>query len=183
MDAHDEYFPLMSLALDEEATPTELGRLHAHLRSCPSCTQAWEAWLALDHCLASAPMVAPSPDLAEKVMARVAQAARQGRKAGWLGWGLWAGAVSLAVMLIFWAGLVFLWFQGRLAEFGDVVVRWLAALGLLARGLAAAATGFGVPTLGSALAVLSGVTGVLGLAWLWLFVHCGCVGRTVVARY
>ncbi len=182
MDRHDEYLTLMSLALDDEIAPAELGRLHAHLRVCPACAQAWEAWSVLDRRLAAAPVIVPPSDLTAKVMARVRRAALAKQHKGWLGWGAWAGAISLVTGLIFWGAAALLWFGGQLAAVGDVLLGWLVALWLLVRGLAAALASIGAPTLAGLMAVLSCVTCLLGFLWLWLLTRRGRLGRVSIAR-
>lgn len=182
MYGHDEYLLLMSLALDEEAAPVELDRLHAHLRTCPACAQAWEAWSGLDRQLAAAPMIAPPPDLADRVMSRVRQAALAKQRRTWLGWGAWAGAISLVTGLIFWGALAFLWLGGQLIVVGDVLLSWLEAFWLLVRGLIAAVASIGVPALASALVTLSVVTCALGLLWLWLLARRDRFSRVTLVR-
>lgn len=185
MNGHDEYLLLMSVALDNEATPAELNRLHAHLRSCVPCAQAWEMWLGLDQRLASAPAIAPPADLADRVMARVRRSGAVKRRGGWFGWGAWAAALSLVTMLVFWGVLALLWLQGRaagLAEAADTVLSWLATAWLLMRGVAVAVEVVGAPILAAVVAALSVVTCTLGVMWLWLLARRGRFSRAVLAR-
>lgn len=185
MNGHDEYLLLMSVALDNEATSAELNRLHAHLRSCVPCTQAWEVWLGLDQRLASAPAIAPPADLTERVMARVRRSGVVKRREGWFGWGAWTAALSLVTMLFFWGVLALLWIQGRavgLAEAADTVLSWSATVWLLMRGVAVAVGAIGAPTLAAALVALSVITCALGVMWLWLLVRRGRFSRAVLTQ-
>ena len=89
MTAHTQYTELMSLILDGEATPGQQGMLRKHLLECPDCASVWTAWKAFDAGFKEAPMLAPSPDLALRVAARIEERSR------WRTWTHWLGASLL----------------------------------------------------------------------------------------
>lgn len=107
---HREYTQLMSLVLDGAASPEEAGRLREHLVSCPSCTETWERWRAVDWQLSAAPMMPVPRDLVRKVTARLEERRRRTAPVGWIGSGVllaWGLAICtlwlLAAAVIWWA--------------------------------------------------------------------------------
>jgi predicted anti-sigma-YlaC factor YlaD len=62
---------LMSLRLDNLATPDDLAELDAHLAGCAECRLAWSALQEVTHLFESAAWLEPPADFTERVMARV----------------------------------------------------------------------------------------------------------------
>lgn len=160
---HAEMYERMNLALDHALGKQEARELEQHLLECPSCGRAWEALSSVHQRLASAPQMAPPPDLGARVLRRAAaqERARQWRKKG-LGLGafvlgsaaaagltlalssltiltepgLWPDLLQLALLLIsLWStGLVLV--QTFARAFLGVTSSWqLLLLGSVALGL------------------------------------------------
>jgi predicted anti-sigma-YlaC factor YlaD len=108
---HTQYTEMMSLILDGEAAPGQQEVLCKHLLECPECATVWEAWQALDETFIEEPMLAPSPDLALRVSARIEERSRWRIRTRWLGASLlmaWLGIgalVSLFAVTAVWWGV------------------------------------------------------------------------------
>jgi predicted anti-sigma-YlaC factor YlaD len=100
----------MSLYLDDLLNPEEVRDLQAHLARCEDCRQMWEAMCWMSSQLKEEPAVAPAPDLAQRVTARILERETRRRRfyssIGVLfgSVGLWATA-GLALLLL----LVLVW--------------------------------------------------------------------------
>ena len=77
---HSDYTMLMSVALDDEATPDELQRLREHVRTCAACAGIWERWQVVDRRFDAAPLMTPAPNFADAVMARIEARSLQRRQ-------------------------------------------------------------------------------------------------------
>ena len=77
---HSDYTMLMSVALDDEATPDELQRLREHVRTCAACAGIWERWQVVDRRFDAAPLMTPAPNFADTVMARIEARSLQRRQ-------------------------------------------------------------------------------------------------------
>ena len=165
---HADYSLLMSVALDDEATPDELLRLREHMRVCSACADVWERWQAVDRRLDAAPFVTPALTFTANVMARIEAQSRK-RRARWLGSGLFAAwlvgsLLGLAVIgaLVYWGsqnpGQVSEVFFAALKGVGSATWILLAFLRLMG--------GVGAPTLAAGVGLLATLTCLLGMLWL-----------------
>jgi len=99
----------MSLYLDDLLNPDEVRDLQAHLARCEDCRQMWEAMCWISSQLKAEPAVAPAPDLAQRVKARIlARETRRRRFYSSIGVlfgsvGLWvAAALALLLLVLVW---------------------------------------------------------------------------------
>ncbi len=70
---------LMSLALEEEATPEERQELQAHLASCEACAAEWYALQAVESLLIATLPVEPPETLATDILQGVARCRQRAR--------------------------------------------------------------------------------------------------------
>jgi len=89
----DTYQEQMSLRLDGQLTPDEMGQLDAHVATCAVCRTSLDALRRVDRLLVSVPAVSPAPGFTSRFEARLA-ARRHRRRA-------WAGLLTLMVGTLF----------------------------------------------------------------------------------
>lgn len=168
---HTEYTFLMSLALDGEASVTEMAQLHGHLRNCATCADIWARWQAVDRRLAAASPALPTVDLAAQVTARVEAYELRRRRSRWLGSGFllsWIGVV-LGCAAIIAVGIGWAQTHPDLpAAVFSALKQLIGVVGWFLGGLEAFARSLGAPTLALGFGLLASVTCLLGMAWLWL---------------
>ena len=90
---------LMSARLDGEVDATEMSLLEEHLASCPACQVKWERLQALDHLLASAPLIDAPVRVRVHVMTQLERRDRA-RRAIIGGTTLSLGTVALALLVL-----------------------------------------------------------------------------------
>jgi anti-sigma factor RsiW len=167
---HSQYTELMSLILDDEASAEQTAEMHAHLATCQACAATWARWRAMDAHFRRAPMLAPSHDLADQVLARLKTRSQRRFWKGWLGVGIFlawiamAGAVVAALAGVIWWGISHPLQAGvTLSAATQLVSSFLWPV----RGAAAALTSAGLP-LGYGIAGYFGVTCALLALWVWV---------------
>ena len=69
----DDFFLLMSLALDEMLSEEEANRFHAYLAQEPALVLEWQSWQSMDGRLHSEPVVEPPADFMAKFNLRLAE--------------------------------------------------------------------------------------------------------------
>jgi predicted anti-sigma-YlaC factor YlaD len=168
---HADYTLLMSLVLDDEATPTEEGRLREHLRACGACAGVWTRWQAMDYRLAAVPFVAPPANLVDTVMAQVEARELRRRRARWLGSGLlvsWLAVALISLGII--ATLVVLGTRhpGEAKMVFSGALQFLTGMSWLLIGLVTFMRGLGAPAIAAGVGVWATLTCMLGMAWLWV---------------
>ncbi len=167
---HSEFTQIMSLALDDEAGPDEVRRLHAHLRACPACAAQWAQWQILDRRLAAAPTMAPPASLVGAVAQRIAAHDLRRRRTRWVGSGL-----VLTWLLVFVLGLAGVvgaasWVTGQPQQIATVLsalAHFLGGVTWLFHALAAFLSELGAPRLAAGGGVFVTFTCVLAVMWLW----------------
>jgi anti-sigma factor RsiW len=175
----------MSLALDHEANAAQMDALHAHLRGCAGCAAAWARWQALDARFRAAPMLAAPPQLAERVLARLATRRRRRFWRGWLGAGLFiawlavAGVILLALLGGAWWGLTHP-LHASLAL--SAAARLLSGVLWPVRSAGVMLTSAGVSPQAGVAAYL-GLTSLLCGVWVWLVIRRAPLSRTRVTSY
>ena len=169
---HAEYTMLMSVALDNEATPTEQQRLRDHLRTCAACAEVWERWQAVDRRLEAAPLMIPSPSFADTVMARIEAQALKPQRARWLDTRLvmvlLAAGLLLALVL---TGVLFYWGAQNPAQVSNIFFTALRGVGTTTwvfLGFLRLMSGVGAPTLAAGVGLLATLTCLLSMLWLWV---------------
>ncbi len=164
----------MMLALDGELPPEEWRMLESHLEACAPCRAQWERLQAVERVLQRAPLLAPPPGFAERVMARV------DRRRAWRRNVLGGLALAMGTAVVILLGLLpGLWTVPGVANFlaflvygGDILLGrlsgatrlFLDSLQLLLRALLSLALPLAFCNLVLALA--------LGILWLGIFRHC-----------
>lgn len=177
---HSEYTWLMSLVLDEEATPDEAASLREHLRTCSACAGTWQRWQEVDRRLAAAPMLSAPAGLAEMVVARVNEAAvvHQRRRR----FIMWFGLASVAALLS--SGLIALvavnWPIAAPAPLRAAISGLTGVGGWLIRAATELVATAGVPTVAATTGALLCLMCGLAVAWLWI-IHYGAA-RASYAR-
>jgi predicted anti-sigma-YlaC factor YlaD len=162
---------LMSVALDDEATPGELQRLREHVRTCAACAGIWERWQVVDRRFDAAPLVTPAPNFADAVMARIEARSLQRRQTRRFASGL--VALSLAVSLLGLAilgGLIY-WGAQNPAQVGGVffaALRGVGAATWIFLGFLRLMGGVGASTLAAWVGLLATLTCLLSMLWLWV---------------
>lgn len=68
---HEEIFTLMMESLDNELEENGQREMRAHLKSCSSCTQEWEAIQAIHQLFLEAPALSPAAGFAERTLSRL----------------------------------------------------------------------------------------------------------------
>jgi anti-sigma factor RsiW len=169
---HAEYTMLMSVALDDEATPAEQQHLRDHLRTCAECAGVWERWQAVDRRLDTAPLMMPSPGFADTVMARIETQALKPQRAHRLNAQLVVGllAVGLALALLL-TGLLLYWGAQNPAQVTNLFFAVLSGAGMatwIFLGFLRLMGGVGAPTLAAGVGLLATLTCVFSILWLWV---------------
>jgi anti-sigma factor RsiW len=168
---------LMSVALDDEATPEELQRLREHLRACSACAGVWEQWQAVDRRLDAAPLAAPEFAFADRVMARIEVQSARRRQARWLSSGVIAVCLAGLLLGLALIGALAYWGAQNPGQASGVMFAALKAVGSatwILLGVLRLMGGVGAPTLAAGIGLLATLTCLLGMLWLWL------VGRAQV---
>lgn len=128
MDHCEEYFELLSAALDGELSPEERDRLLAHLETCPSCRELGKELSVLQRALEKLPVPAPPPTLTGAILDRAAQldllppeteeppkaspAPRpRSRHSAPQPWGKWAAAAAMLAVVVLGGWGVRTWFS------------------------------------------------------------------------
>jgi anti-sigma factor RsiW len=167
---HTDYTMLMSLVLDEAASPDEEHRLLEHLRTCTACANIWERWQGVDRRLAAAPLVIPAVDLTDKVMASIAVRERDGR-ARRLSSGLVIGLLAASLMGLAAVSVLIFWgIQNPQQASGTffAVLKGVNAATWILLGLLRAIGYIGAPTLAAGVGLLATATCLLSMLWLWV---------------
>lgn len=112
---------LMSLRLDGELSPAEVGRLGVHLEGCAACRKTWAAMQRVSLLFVEAPLMSPPEDFTSRVMSRLAQ--RQARKAP-----VWG-----ALVLLLGAGALTLLAVAQLLGVAGILLETLRHAGLMPR--------------------------------------------------
>jgi anti-sigma factor RsiW len=182
---HAEYTMLMSVALDDEATPAEQQRLRDHLRTCAACAGVWERWQAVDRRLEAAPLMIPSPSFADTVMARIEAQALKPQRAHWLNARLVAILLAAGLVLaLALTGLLLYWGAQNPAEVSNVFFTALRVVGTATwvfLGFLRLMGGVGAPTLAAGVGLLATLTCLLSMLWLWVVGRGHAVGAGSVA--
>jgi predicted anti-sigma-YlaC factor YlaD len=171
---HSDYTMLMSVALDDEATPDELQRLREHVRTCAACAGIWERWQVVDRRFDAAPLMTPAPNFADAVVARIEARSLQRRQTRRYAAGL--VVLSLAVSLLglaILAGLLY-WGAENPAQVSGVFFAALRGVGTatwIFLGFLRLMGGVGAPTLAAWVGLLATVTCLLSMLWLWVVGH------------
>jgi anti-sigma factor RsiW len=169
---HAEYTMLMSVALDDEATPAEQQRLRDHLRTCTACAGVWERWQAVDRRLDAAPLMIPAPSFVGTVMARIEAQALEPKRARWLNSRL--VVIMLVAGLLFalaLTGLLLYWGAQNPAQVSNVFFAALRGAGTATwvfLGFLRLMGGVGAPTLAAGVGLLATLTCLLSMLWLWV---------------
>jgi hypothetical protein len=168
---HSDYTMLMSVALDDEATPEELQRLREHVRTCAGCAGTWERWQVVDRRFDAAPLMTPAPNFADAVMARIEARSLQRRQTRRYATGL--VALTLAVTLLGLAALggLLYWGAQNPAQVSGVffaVLRGVGTATWIFLGCLRLMGGVGAPTLAAWAGLLATVTCLLSMLWLWV---------------
>lgn len=176
---HSQYTELMSLALDHEANAEQLAALQAHLKGCLECAGVWARWQALDVRFRAAPMLAPPPRLAERVMARIETRTRRRSWGGWLGAGLffaWLAAACVVLLALLggvWWGVTHP-LQASMAL--SAGTRLLSSVLWPVRSAGVLLTSAGL-SLQAGVAAYLGLTCLLLAAWAWLVIRRAPLGQ------
>jgi anti-sigma factor RsiW len=168
---HSDYTMLMSVALDDEATPDELQRLREHVRTCAACAGIWERWQVVDRRFDAAPLMTAAPNFADAVMARIEARSLKRRQTRRYATGL--VALLLAVLLLGLAtigGLLY-WGAQNSAQVSGVFFAALRGVGTatwIFLGFLRLMGGVGAPTLAAWGGLLATLTCLLSMLWLWV---------------
>lgn len=161
----------MMLALDGELPPQEWRMLESHLEACAPCRAQWERLQVVEQVLQRAPLLAPPPGFAGRVMARVdRRRARRRTVLGGLALATGAAAVILLSLLpVLWTVPGVANFLAFLVHGGDILLGRLAgATHLFLDSLQLLLSALLSLTLPLALCHLILALG-LGVLWLGLF--------------
>ena len=168
---HADYTLLMSMALDDEATPAEMQRLKDHLRACAACANVWERWQVVDRRLEAAPLVSPSPTFTDNVMARIAAQSVHTHRRRSANWGVVVAslfgallALSAVIALVYWG----LQNQGQVSAVFFAALKGMGTATWLLLGLLRLMSGLGAPTLAVGVGLLATATCLLSMLWLWV---------------
>jgi anti-sigma factor RsiW len=168
---HSDYTLLMSLVLDEEATPDEEARLRQHLPSCEECARTWQQWQVLEARLGTAPAVMAPHTLLEGVMTRLEQRREQRRRQELIASGLllvWGGMIT-GLWLV--TGILMWWGGTHPAEAGHVLssgARALGSLMLLLSGVKVSLAACGGISLALGVVFLLGLAQASSMLWVWM---------------
>ncbi len=100
MSTNDTYTEKISLWLDNELSPTEVTELQAHLPTCATCRQTYNAMRRVDHLFRDAArvMVSPTAEFTQRFETRLAN--YQPNKP----WQIWVAVVALLLGSLFFFG-------------------------------------------------------------------------------
>lgn len=87
---HEEIFILMMEALDDEIEESGQLEMETHLRSCPSCSQEWEAIQGIHQLFLDTPALSPAAGFAERTLSLLPNQAYR----------LWMGSVVYGLLLV-----------------------------------------------------------------------------------
>lgn len=87
---HEEIFTLMMEALDDEIEESGQLEMQTHLRSCPSCSQEWEAIQAIHQLFLETPALSPAAGFVERTLGLLPNQAYR----------LWMGSVVYGLLLV-----------------------------------------------------------------------------------
>jgi predicted anti-sigma-YlaC factor YlaD len=159
---------MMSARLDSRLGSREVALLEEHLAGCPACQAEWHKLQALDHLLASAPMVPAPVRLRVLVSARLSRR-EQARRAIVGGTALALGTIALALLAlapIFLGLLDATGIAPALVSGGPQTIAQLRALlGTMGRTLLVVAEQFAIPL---ALLSLFSLASAVALNRLWM---------------
>jgi len=162
---------LMSVALDNEATPDELQRLREHLRTCNACADVWERWQAVDRRLDAAPLAVPEFAFTDRVMARIEAQSAKRRQPRWLSSGVLAICLIGTLLGLAVIGALAYWGSQNPGQASGVLFAALKAVGSVTwilLGMLRLMGGVGAPTLAAGVGLLATLTCLLGMLWLWV---------------
>lgn len=168
---HSDYTLLMSMALDDEATPDEVQRLREHVRTCAACAGIWERWQVVDRRFDAAPLVTPPATFTDAVMARIETRSVERRRTYRFGSGLaltWLAASFLSLALL---GLLLYWGAQNPGQVSGIFFAILKGLGMAAwilLGFLRLLGGIGAPTLAAYVGLLATLTCLFSMLWLWV---------------
>jgi predicted anti-sigma-YlaC factor YlaD len=167
--AHTQYTELMSLILDDEAASGQQEMLRKHLLECPDCTSVWSAWQALDFSFSEQPMLAPSPDLALRVAARIEERSRWRTRTRWLGASLLIAGLGTAALASLFAVTAVWWGLTHPLQAGTVLSACARVLSAILWPVRSVEMTFAA----AGLSIWAGIGGYLILTgmlfWLWLW--------------
>ncbi len=171
---HDEYTGLMSVVLDDEATPEQATALRHHVADCGSCAAVWREWRALDVRLAATPALEPPVSLMAGLTARLAAHRAEHHRRRWLASGLvlaWAGMLCV----VWLASVVALaWGYSHPVEVGLLLssgAQIVSSLAWLLRGAQALVGGWGEASWPMVAGCFVSLTACLALLWVWLMMR------------
>ncbi len=177
---HSDYTLLMSVALDDEATPDELQLLREHVRTCAACAGIWERWQVVDRRFDAAPLMTPAPTFTETVMARIEARSAQRQETRHLGARLvvfWLAASLLGLAVL---GGALYWGAQNPAQVSNAFFAALKGVGMATwffLGFLRLMGGVGAPMLAAGVGLLATLTCLLSVLWLWVLNR----GQTVIA--
>ena len=168
---HSDYTLLMSVALDDEATPDELHRLREHVRTCAACAGIWERWQVVDRRFDAAPLVTPAPSFADTVMARIEAQSLQRQQTRRLGSSLLVLWLTVTLLGLAILGGVLYWGAQNPDQVSGVFFAALRGVGTatwIFLGILRLMGGVGAPTLAAGVGLLATLTCLLSMLWLWV---------------
>lgn len=168
---HTEFTQLMSLALDDEASPDEVRRLRSHLSVCPACASLWAQWQAVDRRLAAAPSVAPPVSLVSRVSQSIAERELRRRRTRWVGSGLflvWLLVFALGLTVIFGVADWFVGHPQQIAAILSALAHFLSVATWLLREFVAFLADLGAPRVAAGVGLFVTLTCTLAVIWLWI---------------
>ncbi len=142
-----EQMAWLSLWADGELNTVEIGELAAHLESCPSCRERWQAMQQVTAILRRTPLAQPDLGFTNRVMARIAVAQRAEvivaiRHPIWVAALAGLVAISSLLVLSLLVGLGLAWslqdliptLVSILAQTLTSLANWLLLLGAMLKG-------------------------------------------------
>jgi len=169
---HAEYTMLMSVALDDEATPAEQQHLRDHLRTCAECAGVWERWQAVDRRLDAAPRMIPSAGFAGMVMARIEAQSLKPQRARRLNSRLVAVLLAAGLLLaLALTGSLLYWGAQNPTQVSSAFFAALRGVGTATwvfLGFLRLMGGVGAPALAAGVGLLATLTCVFSILWLWV---------------
>ena len=168
---HSDYTMLMSVALDDEATPDELQRLREHVHTCAACAGIWERWQIVDRRFDAAPLVTPAPNFADAVMARIEARSLQRRQTQRLASRLVVLWLAVSLLGLVTLGGLLYWGAQNPTQVSGVFFAALRGVGTatwIFLGILRLMGGVGAPTLAAGIGLLATLTCLLSMLWLWV---------------